>query len=122
MFDSLSKRVIGTCIRVHRSLGPGLLEHAYEACLEHALKLDGFSVERQVPVALEFEGLHVPHAFQADLIVEHSLIVEVKSVAALLPVHRAQLRTYLTLAEIDLGLLVNFNVPMLRDGLRRVRS
>ena len=119
-FEPLSRRVIGACIHVHDALGPGLLESVYESCLEHTLKSRGSAVERQVWVDLDFEGLHIEGAFQADLIVEGRLIVEVKSVGGLLPVHRAQLRTYLNLADIEVGLLANFNVSSMRDGIRRI--
>ena len=119
-FDPLSHRVIGACIRVHTALGPGLLESVYERCLEHVLCKEGLLVERQMPIDLVFEDLSLPGAFQADLVIERRLIVEVKNVASLGRIHRAQLRTYLKLSDIDVGLLANFNVPSMRDGIRRV--
>lgn len=118
--DPLSHRVIGACIRVHSALGPGLLERVYERCLEHALQKDGLHVQTQVPIDLVFEDLILPDAYQADLIVEHRLIVEVKTVSVISRVHRAQLRTYLKLTDIDVGVLANFNVASMRDGIRRV--
>lgn len=108
------------CIRVHSTLGPGLLERVYERCLVHALRKDGLHVQTQVPIDLVFEDLLLPDAYQADLIVERRMIVEVKTVSVISRVHRAQLRTYLKLAGIDVGILVNFNVASMRDVVRRV--
>ncbi len=101
-------------------LGPGLLESVYERCLEHVLLRQGLRVERQAPIDLVFEELSIPNAFQADLVIERRLIVEVKAVASLGRIHRAQLRTYLKLADIDVGLLANFNVGSMREGIRRI--
>jgi GxxExxY protein len=118
-FDALSNRVIGCAIEVHRELGPGLLESAYARCLRHELGLNGieFEFERELPV--EYKGIHLDCGYRIDLYFNGSLIVELKSVAAIEPIHEAQLITYLKLSKVGVGLLINFNVPRLKDGIRR---
>lgn len=118
--SQLSDRVIGGAIKVHRSLGPGLLESAYQACLVHELITAGLFVESEVEIPLRYRGVEVKSAFRADLIVERSLLVEVKSVAKLMPIHDAQVMTYLKLTQLGTGLLLNFNERVLKDGLRRL--
>jgi len=119
--DPRTDAIIGACIEVHEALGPGLLESAYEACLARELSVREVPFSRQVCLPLEYKGLRVARAFKADFIVRGRVVVEVKAVHQLLAVHRAQLRTYLRLTGIDVGLLVNFNVTALRDGgIRRV--
>ena len=117
--DPLTGRVIGACIEVHRQLGPGLLESVYEVCLCHELALRGMAFARQLVVPFNYKGL-IEGSHRLGLVVEHRVIVEVKAVEALLPVHEAQLTTYLKLSTYEVGLLVNFNVPLLRQGLRRL--
>ena len=117
---TLSGEVIGAAIEVHRLLGPGLLESAYELALERELVLRGFSVERQKPVPLEYKGTPLGDGFRLDLLVEDSLLLEIKAVEALLPIHEAQLLTYLRLTARRFGLLLNFNEKTLKDGIRRV--
>lgn len=119
-FEPLSRLLIGAAIDVHRELGPGLLESAYQRCLEYELRRLGLRVETQVPISLTFRALEIRAAYRADLIVENSIIVEVKCVAKLEPIHRAQVVTYLRLTGLQLGLILNFNVPALRDGIARV--
>ncbi|MGE0789476.1 MAG: GxxExxY protein [Sandaracinaceae bacterium] len=120
-FDRTSYPIIGACLAVHRCLGPGLLEFAYEQCLAHELGRRGLPFERQVAVDLEFRGMRVERACVADFIVARSVVVELKAVSGITEVHRAQLRTYLKLLRLEVGLLVNFNVVALRaDGLRRI--
>jgi GxxExxY protein len=116
----LSGVVIGACVEVHRHLGPGLLESAYETCLVHELEMVGLEVERQRVIPLRYKGLLVDGGYRVDLIVEGRLIVEVKAVEKLLPVHEAQLITYLKLTGLAAGLLINFHVPVLRAGIRRL--
>jgi GxxExxY protein len=116
----LSERVIGACIRVHRELGPGLLESAYERCLAHELTELGLTFAEQRAVPVRYGGLELDCAYRLDFVVEESLIVEVKSVERLLPVHEAQLLTYLKLTKIRSGLLINFNAQTLRQGIRRL--
>ena len=116
----LSERVIGACIEVHRNLGPGLLESAYEQCLSRELSLRGLAFERQVPLPVDYKGALVDCAYRADLIVERRLLLELKAVETLTRLHYAQLSTYMKIAHLPGGLLVNFNVASLRQGLRRV--
>lgn len=117
--DPLTHAVIGCAIEVHRLLGPGLLESAYEACLVHELERLGLTVERQVPVPVHFKDIILDCGYRLDVLVNQAVIVEIKSVETLLPVHTAQLLTYLRFARKRVGLLLNFNVPTLRQGLKR---
>jgi GxxExxY protein len=116
----LTERIIGAAIDVHKALGPGLLESAYEACLYYELVKRGLSVERQKPLPLEYEGVRLDCAYRMDLVVDSSVVVEVKSVERLERVHEAQMISYLKLSGLKVGLIVNFNVKNLsRDGLWR---
>ena len=119
-FEDCSHEVIGACIEVHRVLGPGLLESAYETCLEHELVLRGLRVERQKPLPVRYKGVTLECGYRMDFVVQAELIVEVKAVEHLLPVHAAQLISYLRLTGIQAGLLVNFHVETIRRGLRRL--
>ena len=119
-FDPISRQVIGLAIEVHRTLGPGLLESAYEQCLCHELTQNAISFNRQVPVPVSYKGLRLDCSYRLDIVVQNSLIVEIKAVDRLLPVHNAQLLTYLKLTGIGVGLLLNFHTVVLRDGMRRV--
>ena len=116
----LSRTVIGAAIEVHRALGPGLLESSYQTCLARELTLRGLRWEQQMEVALWYKGTHSRSAYRIDFLVEGRLVVEVKAIEALKPIHRAQLLTYLKLLHLRLGLLINFNVETLVDGVRRV--
>jgi GxxExxY protein len=118
-FGDGTREVIGALISVHRALGPGLLESAYEACVCRELELRGLHYARQVPVPVFYRGLEVDCAYRIDVIVERSILLELKAIDALARIHAAQVITYLKLARIPIGLLVNFNVPSLRTGLRR---
>jgi GxxExxY protein len=118
--NQITEKIIGSAIEVHRLLGPGLLESVYGDCLAVELELGGLRFERQRPVPLSYKGRMVGADLRIDLLVEQTIIVELKAVAALLPVHEAQLLTYLRLTNLQVGLLINFNVPMLRTGLRRL--
>ena len=115
----LTRRVIGAAISVHRALGPGLLESAYEACLARELAIDGIPFARQVPLPLMYRGERVDAGYRLDLLVQDSVVVEVKAVESLQPIHTAQLLTYLRLSRLRVGLLVNFNVERLIDGVVR---
>ena len=117
--DILSGRIIGFGIEVHRHLGPGLLESAYETCLAHELELAGLKYLRQHPVQIQYKGISLDCAYRIDLLVEDTLIVELKAVDKLLPIHEAQLLTYMKLCGIRKGLLMNFNVSVLKDGIKR---
>ena len=118
--NELSQRVIGLCIEVHRVLGPGLLESAYEAALAHELSLAGIPFQRQIDLPLEYKGVKLDCGYRLDFIIDEELIVELKAVQEILPVHKAQLLTYLKLNQKPVGLLINFNVPLLKDGIQRV--
>ena len=116
----MSEKVIGAAIEVHRALGPGLLESSYQTCLCRELTLRGLLWEQQKEVALWYKGVRIRSAYRIDFLVEDRLIVEVKAIEALKPIHRAQLLTYLKLLRLRLGLLINFNVDTLVNGVRRV--
>ena len=117
---ALSHEVIGAAIEVHRLIGPGLLESIYESALCKELFLRGVTVERQVRLRVNYKGESLNCDVRLDLLVERRVIVEVKTIEKLMPIHRAQLLTYLRLQNLWLGLLINFNVEVLRDGVRRV--
>lgn len=118
-FDELSNRVIGCAIEAHRVLGPGLLESTYEQCLAHELILAGVGFKLQWPLPVEYKGVRLDCGYRVDVLVEDCLIVELKAVEQVLGIHRAQLLTYMKLAGIRTGLLINFNVVVLKDGLQR---
>ena len=118
--DPLTEKIIGASIEVHRVLGPGLLESAYEECLCHELRLGGITFTRQQPLPVVYKGMHLDCGYRLDVVVEGQVIVELKTVDHLLPIHEAQLLTYLRLAGIRTGLLLNFNVPALRQGIKRM--
>lgn len=118
--DELTERVIGAAITVHRALGPGLLESVYQQCLAHELRKQGMLVQTEVPVRIEYDGLEMEAGFRIDIMVEGELILELKTVEDVLPIHKAQLITYLKLAGISRGLLLNFNVELMKDGIHRL--
>jgi GxxExxY protein len=112
--------VVDAAFAVHKVLGPGLLESVYEACLAHELAKRGVRFERQVTLPVEYDGIRLDAGLRLDLLVERCLVVELKSVLDLMPIHEAQLLTYLKLTGHRLGLLINFNVPLIRDGIKRI--
>jgi GxxExxY protein len=118
--DPLSRKVIGCAIEVHRRLGPGLLESSYEECLCYELRQAGLRFERQMSLPVVYKSIRLDCGYRIDLMVEGVLVVELKTVDAILPVHRAQLLTYLKLTGFHTGLLLNFHVAVLRDGIRRM--
>lgn len=118
--DRVTEAIIGASIDVHRELGPGLLESTYEACLAYELVQRGLKVERQKPLPVVYKGLKLDIGYRVDLLVEDRVIVELKAVDRLEPVHEAQLLSYLRLSGCKVGLLINFNVRVLRDGLKRL--
>ena len=118
-FDGLSNRVIGCAIEVHRALGPGLLESACEQCLAHELRQNEIQFKLQHPRPVKFKGIQLDCGYRMDLLIEDELIVELKSVDRLQGIHEAQLLTYMKLADIKTGLLINFNVTKLKDGIKR---
>ena len=117
--DPRTSPIIGAAIEVHRLLGPGLLESAYEECLCHELYLRGMSFERQVALPVSFKGILLDCGYKIDLVVEGEVVIELKAVERILPVHEAQLLTYLKLSGKHVGLLINFNVPLLARGIIR---
>ena len=118
--NDLSREIIGAAIEVHKILGHGLLESAYETALERELDLRGFSVGRQVGLPVVYKDVNCDVGYRIDLLVENKVILEIKSVDALNNIHLAQLLTYLRLSKLKLGLLINFNVTILKNGIRRV--
>ncbi len=117
--DAVAHKVVDAAMAVHRALGPGLLESVYEQCLAHELGHSGIAVTRQVVLPVEYRGLRLESGLRLDPIAGDQVIVEVKSVESLLAVHTAQILTYLRLSGMPLGLLINFNVPLLKQGIRR---
>ncbi len=120
--NDLSGVIIGCAMRVHTALGPGLLESAYEECLEYELRKREFNVRKQIPIPLVYEEVELDCVYRLDLIVENKVIIEVKSVESLKPIHSVQLLTYLKLTNCKLGLLFNFNVLHLKEGIKRVAN
>lgn len=118
--NQLTEKIIGCAIDVHKALGPGLLESAYEECLCYELSKSNVQFKRQVPIPVVYKEVRLDCGYRIDLVVEDSVIVELKTVEKLLPIHEAQLLTYLKLYKSSLGLLINFNVPVIKDGVKRI--
>ena len=118
--NELTREVIGAAIEVHRALGPGLLESVYEECLCHELGLRALRFERQKSLPIVFKEVKIDCGYRLDLLVSNSVIVEIKAVEVLMPVHEAQILTYLKVGGCKVGLLITFNVPVLRDGIKRI--
>ena len=117
--NEISRQIIGAAIDVHRILGPGMLESAYEECLAYELHQRGLSVAQQVAVPITYKEVHLECGYRMDLLVQNRVVVELKSVDALIPVHEAQILTYMKFSEKRLGLLINFNAKLLKHGLKR---
>ena len=120
--NEIAEKILDAAFRIHRELGPGLLESVYEVILAKELTRNGFSVVRQLPVPIRFEEMQFDEGFRADLVVNGCVIVELKSVEKLLPVHAKQVLTYLKLMDLKLGLLINFNEALLKDGIKRIAN
>jgi GxxExxY protein len=118
--ERIATAIVDSAYKVHTTLGPGLLESVYVQCLAHELKLRGFTVWREVPVPIVYEGLKLESGFRIDLLVNGIVVIEAKSIQDMHPVFPAQLRTHLKLADKRLGFLINFNVPYIKDGIRRI--
>jgi GxxExxY protein len=118
--DQLTEKIIGFAIEVHRHLGPGLLESAYEECLGYELTQNGIGFQRQVPLPVVYKSVRLDCGYRIDLVVENRLILELKAVERLMPIHEAQVLTYMRLSGTPTGLLLNFNTPALKDGIRRL--
>jgi len=121
-FNKLSGEIVDASIQVHKALGPGLLESTYERCLYQELVLREINVQRQVVCPIDYRGLKLDEGYRLDLLVDRSIVVELKAVEALSDVHSAQLLTYLKLTGMELGLLINFNVTLLKNGIRRLTT
>jgi len=118
--NEIAKAVVDAAYQVHTKLGPGLLESVYEIVLAHELNRKGFHIERQKPVTIEYDGLKFDEGFRADMIVNGKVILELKSIETVLPVHKKQLLTYLRLTNLKLGLLINFGSALIKDGISRI--
>jgi GxxExxY protein len=118
--DAITDKIIGAAISVHRVLGPGLLESAYEECLCFELSQMGLKFQRQVPLPVQYKDVTLDCGYRIDIVVENSVIIEIKAVERLIPVHEAQLLSYLKLSKLRVGLLMNFHVPVLKSGLKRI--
>jgi GxxExxY protein len=118
--NDLTEKIIGCAITVHRALGPGLIESAYEVCLAHEINKQGFDVQTQVALPVIYDSIKLDAGYRLDLLVEKRVVIELKAVERLIPIHEAQLLSYLKLSKLPIGLLINFNVRLLRDGIRRL--
>jgi GxxExxY protein len=118
--NELSNRIIGCAIEVHRQLGPGLLESAYQECLFYELKISGLEVQKEKPMPIVYKDVKLDHGYRIDLLVENKVVIEIKTVEVLNDVHTAQVLTYLKLGNYKLGLLLNFHVAILKEGIKRV--
>ncbi|PJA77259.1 MAG: GxxExxY protein [Nitrospirae bacterium CG_4_9_14_3_um_filter_53_35] len=116
----ITEKIIGAAIEVHKTIGPGLLESAYEECLAHEMQLRGLKFDRQVPLPVTYKGVKLECGYRLDFLVEEAVVLELKVVDALQPIHEAQLLTYLKLGGWTVGLLINFNVPVLKSGIKRI--
>ena len=118
--NDLTEKIIGAAIEVHRAIGPGLLESAYEECLAHELRLQALHFERQAPLPVAYKGVALNCGYRLDFLIEKTVVLELKAIDAFHPIHEAQLLTYLKLGGWHIGLLINFNVPLLKTGIKRI--
>lgn len=118
--DAIATQIVDASLKIHKELGPGLLESAYETCLEHELVKRGYQVERQKPQPVHYDGIVIDAGYRLDLLINDLVIIELKAVTELAPIHQAQLTTYLKLSKKSLGFLINFNVPLIKNGIRRI--
>jgi GxxExxY protein len=120
--DQITEKIIGCAINVHKCLGPGLLESVYEECMVFELKKEGLKVERQKPIPVIYKEIKLECGYRIDILVEDSVLLELKTVEAFSPVHEAQILTYMKFAEKKIGLLINFNVSLLKNGIKRYKK
>lgn len=120
--EEIATEVVDSCSKIHKALGPGLLENAYEACLEYELLKRGLAVERQIPQPVIYEEIAIDAGYRIDLLVSGLVIIELKAVEQLAPIHTAQLLTYLKLSGKSLGFLINFNTPLIKQGIKRIAN
>lgn len=119
--NQITEKIIGCAIEVHKRLGPGLLESAYEECLSYELRNAGFSIERQIPVPVVYKEIKLEMGYRIDILVENAVVLELKSIDAFAPIHEAQILTYMKFSNKKIGLLINFNVNLLKEGIRRYK-
>ena len=119
IFEELTNEIIGSAIEVHKELGPGLLESAYQACMCHELNLRKISFCQQIDLPVKYKGIHLDCGYRIDMLVEEKVVVEFKAVTEMIPIYEAQLLTYLKLSHCKVGLLINFHVSVLKDGVKR---
>ena len=119
--DPVTKKIIGCAIEVHRELGPDLLESTYQQCLAHEMSLNGLEFKLEHPLPVRYKSILLDCGYRIDLLVEEEVVIELKSVEELLPIHQTQIPTYMKLSEMETGLLINFNVTMLKDGIKRFK-
>ncbi|MBA6153336.1 GxxExxY protein [Gelidibacter maritimus] len=119
MDDKLTERIIGAAIEVHKALGPGLLESAYQKCLFYELKSQGFDVKQEIPLPITYKDIVLDHGYRIDLLVENEVVIEIKTVEKFTDVHTAQILTYLKLGQFQKGLLINFHTKLLTSGIKR---
>ena len=119
-FDTLSNQIIGCAIEVHKNLGPGLLETTYEKCLAYELKLSKIPINLQHPLPVKYKGVELDCGYRIDMLIDNQVIIELKSVDNILPIHQAQLLTYMKLSGVGIGLLMNFNVKYMKNGIKRM--
>jgi GxxExxY protein len=117
--NEISRQIVDAALKVHKALGPGLLESSYRACLAHELRRRGLRVQEEVPLPIEYEGVRIEVGYRLELLVEGLVVTELKTVRRIIPIHEAQLLSHLKLGRYRLGLLINFHVKLLRDGIRR---
>lgn len=118
--EKIGKAVVQAALKVHKELGPGLLEKIYELCLSHELKKDGYSVDRQVEIPIKYDGNTFDEGLRLDLLIERKVIIEIKAVDEINPVWQAQILSHLKLTDLRLGYLINFNVPLIKQGIKRI--
>ena len=119
--NQITEKIIGCAIEVHKNIGPGLLESAYEECLVYELRKAGLIVDQQVAVPVVYKEIKLDYGYRIDVLIENKVVIELKTVDAFAPVHEAQILTYMKFASKSLGLLINFNVALLKDGIKRYR-
>lgn len=120
--ERIGKLIVDASLKIHKSIGPGLLEKIYEVCLAHELRKAGLDVKRQVPIPIQYEGIQFDEGVRLDLLVEEKVVIEIKSVELVNPVWEAQIISHLKLTGLSLGFLINFNVPLIKKGIRRFRN
>ena len=120
--EEIATEIVDSCLKIHKELGPGLLESAYETCLDYELTKRGFTVERQVPQPVIYEEIAIDAGYRLDLLINGLVIIELKAIEQLAPIHTAQLLTYLKLSKRTLGLLINFNTPLIKQGIKRIAN